>query len=200
MRRAYSEAVILVVLFILFVVLGEVTLLEDSEWAGADKSAGLDAAEADEETFDAVGSVEGDVVLVQAEHAHDVRGVRSELTKVGHLVISRQVVGVGLVDSDGDAVGTGAANAGGNGGGFELAIIGKFLVEFNDTLLGAISVLDDALAEVPGITFIEETLELSTIGLGGEFSELVLDCLALSEAEDGSESDLAERVHFVAES
>ena len=74
------------------------------------------------------------------------------------------------------------------------------MVEFDDTLLVAIGVLDDALAEVPGITLVEEALEVSACGVAGEFSELVLNCLALSEAEHGSECDFAERGHFVVES
>ena len=74
------------------------------------------------------------------------------------------------------------------------------MVEFDDTLLVAIGVLDDALAEVPGITLVEEALEVSACGVAGEFSELVFNCLALSEAEHGSECDFAERGHFVVES
>ena len=70
-----------------------------------------------------------------------------------------------------------------------------------NSFLVAICIFDDTATEVPGIAiFIEDSLQVSALVVGGKLSELVFNCLALDKAQDGCECDFAKRGHFVVES
>ena len=124
-----------------------VTLFEDFELAGTDEGTGFDAAEADEGTFEAVRSLERDVVVVEAGHTDLVLCVRSELAQLAETVLSGQILRVRVVDLDGDAVGTCALHVSGDARGLKLASFGKLLVQLDGALLRTIGIIHTAMAE-----------------------------------------------------
>ena len=126
--RLCCSFLVVVLLFIIFV-LRMVTLLEDLELAGADKSTGIDAAEANKGAFEAVRSLKRDVIVVKASYTDFVPSIGSEFTKLAKTVVSGESLRVRIVDLNGDAVGSCALDMSGNASGLKLTSFGKLLVE-----------------------------------------------------------------------